>query len=284
MNQCTDEKIGRLLIQYELGELSDEDRDLLEKHMMECDSCFEKFQAMQPVAESWQKNKPEILARFQKDGISFDSEKQKLRESFQAEIEEDLSVESFWDNLKSYADSLIRPTVLVPAGAVVAVFLLLFIFLTPQPDNPYLSYLNFKKVPYEQMTVRGNIDANAQALYDKGMSDYINDDYKTAAAILREAVTMVPDEGTWWFYLGICHYLDRDPQPAIEALSMADSLTKFTLNARSRWYLAQSYLLAGDSGNARPVLEKLTSDQRHYSEEAAALLIRMKAEDEQEKK
>ena len=197
MNQCTEEEIGRLLIQYELGELGDEDRDRLEKHMMGCDSCFEKFQAMQPVAESWQKNKAEVLARFQKDGISYESEKRKIREPFQPELKGDLPVECFWDKLKSFTDSLFRPAVIIPAGAIATVFLFLIIFHNPQPDHPYLNYLSFEKVPYEQLSVRGNIDADVQALYDKGMSDYLQDNYRDAAATLEEAVRIVPDEGTW---------------------------------------------------------------------------------------
>ena len=90
---------------------------------------------------------------------------------------------------------------------------------------------------------------------------------------------MAPDEGTWWFYLGICHYLDRNPRPAIEALMTAESLTKFALKARSRWYLAQSYLLAQDSKNAKPILESLVNEERHYSEEAAELLSKINAVD-----
>ena len=43
-NRCTNENLGRLLHQYELGMLGEEDRRAFEIHLYECDTCFAEVQ------------------------------------------------------------------------------------------------------------------------------------------------------------------------------------------------------------------------------------------------
>ncbi|UCC43860.1 MAG: tetratricopeptide repeat protein [Candidatus Zixiibacteriota bacterium] len=43
-NRCTDERLGKLLHQYELGMLGEEDRTAFEMHLYECDTCFAEVQ------------------------------------------------------------------------------------------------------------------------------------------------------------------------------------------------------------------------------------------------
>ena len=49
---CTNPELGRLVGSYELGLLSPEERCRFEKHVWECDGCFQDLGEMAPVAES----------------------------------------------------------------------------------------------------------------------------------------------------------------------------------------------------------------------------------------
>ncbi|MEZ5360559.1 MAG: tetratricopeptide repeat protein [Candidatus Zixiibacteriota bacterium] len=43
MSQCSDKQIGGLLHLYELNLLSDDDRDRVERHLLDCDNCFNEY-------------------------------------------------------------------------------------------------------------------------------------------------------------------------------------------------------------------------------------------------
>ena len=50
MASCRQPEMSRLVAAYELGVLPDEEREALERHLMECDACFEELADMEPVA------------------------------------------------------------------------------------------------------------------------------------------------------------------------------------------------------------------------------------------
>ena len=70
--------------------------------------------------------------------------------------------------------------------------------------------------------------------------------------------------------------MNRQPAQAIKALARADSLTEYTLNSTTRWYLAQAHLLNNNADAAIPILEKLVTQNREYAAEASSLLDAIK--------
>ncbi len=51
MSECTDKQIARMLLAYELGMLSEEDRQKVEMHLMKCPVCFDKAKEFQPMSQ-----------------------------------------------------------------------------------------------------------------------------------------------------------------------------------------------------------------------------------------
>jgi len=50
MNKCIDSQMGRLLHDYEMGWLADEDNERFELHLMDCEYCFEEVEQFKHVA------------------------------------------------------------------------------------------------------------------------------------------------------------------------------------------------------------------------------------------
>ncbi len=238
---------------------------------MECDFCRQELGEMLPIISSMRRHKAEILKGLHKEGISFESLRERLLALHQAEQVKKRSLGYIWGKISRGFRTFGRPRIFVPA-AVVVTALLLFVTLLHHPENPYLTYLSFEKPPYRPQKLRGEMASQAEHLFHKGMNEYLRGNYRGAIGNLREAVEKDPDNGTWWLYLGVCYYLDRQGKQAIETLARADTLTQYSLNVKSRWYLAQAYLLQGDTDRAIPLLEWIRGQKREYAAQADTLL------------
>jgi tetratricopeptide (TPR) repeat protein len=69
MKKCLDEKIGQLIAAYEIDELNEEEREIFEKHLMECEYCSESLIELAPVIIDMQ-NREGVFAEW--EGKSFD--------------------------------------------------------------------------------------------------------------------------------------------------------------------------------------------------------------------
>ncbi len=271
-NQCTDTEIGKLITLYELGQLDEERRESFEQHQIECDFCFRELQGMVPIISTLRNQKDDIVNKLHGAGLSFASQKQQLLTTYRIERP------NFWDEIIRIVKELTRSRGMVPAMVMTTVLILLLILPpTPGTDNPYLPLLSFQKAPYRLGSLRGPAATEAQQSFESGMEKYLEDHFNEAVVHLREAVELNPDEGKFWLYLGISHYLNRQAEPAIEALTIADSLTEYSLSSRTRWYLAQAYLLADRDDDATPILVSLASQKRDYAQKADSLLTKIQS-------
>jgi hypothetical protein len=274
MNGCTNEELGRLMTRYEAGQLSDEERDRFEEHLLDCDFCFQELKQMAPFMSAIQRHRVALIDSLHRDGISFESLKEDLLASHHTKR---IPYRKRWESIAQIFENLLRPRVWGPAIGVVAV-VVLFLLITPFSGNPYLDHLSVEKLSfnelhgYEATHLRGGNVSEADSLFLLGMDDYLANNYKGAIGKIEDALEIAPDKGNWWLYLGVCYYLDHKANPAIEALTMADSLTQFYNKERARWYLAQAYLLKKDSQKAVPLLEWIVAQNRIYAEKADTLL------------
>ncbi len=273
MNECIDPQVGAFITQYEMGQLGDEERDRFEEHLMECDFCRHELEEMLPTISTMRRHKAEIAQGLHVEGISLESLRERLLALSRPDRIQKTSPKNVWEKILQGLKAFSKPRILAPAVVVVTALLLFAILpLFHHPDNPYLTYLSFEKLPYRPQKLRGEMVTEAEHLFHEGMNDYLVEDYKDAIANLKNAVEKAPDNGSWWLYLGICYYLDRQAERAIEALTKADGLTQYSLNAKSRWYLAQAYLLQGDADRAVPLLEGIRDQRRTYATQADSLL------------
>ncbi len=272
MDQCTDIKIGRLLTQYEQVQLSEKDRIRVEEHLLVCDFCFNEVTEMMPLSDSIVENKEEITNQLQAEGLTFKEEKERLL----GQTRRGAVITHRIDRIFDFVREFLQPKIYVPAlvTAAALVFLLIIPQTSRKPDNPYQQFISFEKAPYRP--VRAAQTTEAHDLFQRGMEAYQANNFKTAIANLNKATNLKPNEGKWWIYLGVSYHLDKQADLAIGSLQVADSLTTSTLKQRSRWYLAQAYLVSGDISNAVPLLEELVENKREYATEADELLMKIK--------
>ncbi|TKJ39943.1 hypothetical protein CEE37_09405 [candidate division LCP-89 bacterium B3_LCP] len=274
MKPCTDETKGHLITFYEMNALSEEENILFEDHLLECDFCRGELTALNTAYSVIAENKSLISRELSKEGVSFSANKQTLISSLKDAIAEEKL--HLYDRIRFFLKDVFTTKGIVPAMAVTcALILLLILPKNPQQANPYLPALSFEKSLYRSVQVRTAEEPEFQDLFNRGMQCYQEDEFESAIPLLEKAVTGDPDNGTYLLYLGICNYLDRNPSPAIEALIRAELRTPPAQRNRARWYLAQSYLLAGNHTEAVKILELLTEQQLEYAEEAETLLMKI---------
>ncbi|MDD5087482.1 MAG: hypothetical protein PHI18_01615 [bacterium] len=264
MKACTNPEIGRLIAHYELDALEDAERDAFEMHLMDCRFCRQELQQFRAVSDTMTAHKAEILEALEREGASVQRHSRSAARG----------VTLFPRNgLEKILALLRRPLVWTPAAAAMAAIgLFLVLGRNPQVSDGYQPLLSFRALPYESITFRDWPTQRAERLFDEGMKFYVAQAYDSAAILIEQAVQLQPQMGPWWLYLGVCRYLQRDPVPAIEALQKADSLNSMIFSVRTRWYLAQSYLLNGDTTRAMPLLEWIVEQDLGYRQEAAELM------------
>lgn len=268
MSRCTNEELGELITRYQMGQLSDEECDRFEEHVMDCEFCFRELEQTTPLMSPLRRHRVAILEGLHREGISYESLKKELL--FSRSVRQPLYGKLLARAAQVF-ENLRRPRVLVPVTGIAAAVVLFFL-LIPHRHNPYITHLSYEKLPYQSDYYRGEASAEAESLFSRGIDDYLADNYKDAIANLENAVDRAPDEGSWWLYLGVCYYLDRQVKRAIKALTMADSLTQFYNKERARWYLAQAHLLNRNPKKAFPLLEWIIAQNRIYAERADSLL------------
>jgi tetratricopeptide (TPR) repeat protein len=274
MDKCTNEDIGQLITFYEMGLLDDKDRTLFENHAQECEFCLHELQRMQPKLDVVFKHREELLNNLRAKGIAFENERNKLLK--QSAISKAPS-KTFWDGFKNFTTNKWLPKAAIPAIAAAAVIIfVLFLPKSPAPGNPYYRYLSFEKAPYLPTGGTRVRESDAQHQFNEGMRLYQVDDLQGAIDNLEKAVGIDSSQGSFWLYLGISYYLNRQPESAIDALTTARQKLDTVQRNRALWYLAQAYLLDGDAENSVPILQLLSHQRLEYAQESDRLLTKIR--------
>ena len=278
---CINPDLGHLIAHYELGQLSESERDAFEEHLLRCEFCAQEVELMRDVSEALLANRERIRQGLAEDGITFEVLKKKLTA---AKTPEHPHVfRRFWEalNMSKHTEQtriFWRAAGVAVGIALVAVVIYVAVSNTgTRGTTPYMPMLSFKVLPYEgTLTLRGAEKIEGQELFEQGMEAYLQADYKKAIKLLRQATAKSADQPTWWLYLGVCHYLLRDAKPAIKTLSRADELAQGPVRIRSRWFLAQAYLLNGDRDSAEPLLEWIVTQKKDHQDDATNLLTKLR--------
>jgi tetratricopeptide (TPR) repeat protein len=279
--QCKNPDIGRLIHHYEMGQLDDTDRDRFEDHLLDCDYCADEVERMEPVAVGLRANRELIRKGLAAEGITFDALKADLlNEAEPIQRAAAPRRDSWFARMgEAFRQPMIRWTAIGAGTAVTALAVILLVVMAPKQEasRRYMPMLTFQALPYEgSLVLRGEGAADGQKDFDAGMQAYLQADYKQAMRLIGKAVEKSPDRAEWWLYLGVCGYLQRDPGPTIKALRQADGIAQGGVKLRTRWFLAQAYLLAGDRESAEPMLEWVIAQEQDYSKEAFNILNRLR--------
>jgi len=269
MKECTNKKIGQLIASYELGLLNEREKTRFENHALECPHCLEELERLYPKLKTLYENRQEILSALQPRDIDI------------TDLEIELPLE-FSEPKKTKVFKLIwgrrRNRMLVPAfGLAVVVALCLVLIHKPGGEqNPYLPYLSFKKAPYLSIAETRVSQTTTEKFFDDGMQSYKNDNFNSAIGNLKKAAELDSNKTKTWLYLGISHYLNHQPIPAIEALQKAEEIADPVQKNMAYWYRAQAYLLLEDPALSIPLLKNLADQGLEYSDEAKDLLVKIR--------
>lgn len=253
--KCTNEADGILLETYGLDILSQSETKRFEKHLLTCDFCREKFAQLIPITTALHQER----ARRMELRLANNAGERQV---------------PIGEVIGRFVDLIKRPKVLAPAVAALAVFILMVAVLQA---NPYKKLLTSEPLPGEIGIVYRDTPGSAQQQFDQGMHDYLAKDYHSAARAFRLALEQAPDEGPWWLYLGVCYYLEREPQKAIEALGKVNEPAESPFKAKAQWYLAHSLLMKRKADQAIKLLNWQIEQDTRYADEAKALKSKVEA-------
>lgn len=273
--QCTDEKLGRLILLYELDRLDEKDRCLFEDHMMSCPFCLEELEKAEPLMLRMKKDRREILAELERRGVRLPAAEPAPDQVRQPATTKPLR--NFQESLKDWWNRFTRPVVWIPVSS--AALILLLLLSHQQVSNPYLPYLDHSPAPYDSSPYRGAVEPprEAQEAFKTGMEAYTQDRYAEASRYLERAVKIAPAQDRYWLYLGVSRYLDQRPHEAVKALQRAQEATNKSLQSAAQWYLAQAWLAQGEVHKALPLLQTLSQREGDYTLRADTLLSRIQA-------
>ncbi len=270
MRKCTDTKIGDLITFYEMNLLTKNDSARFEEHAIDCEYCMTELKNAKSRLSILHQQKQKILAELHKQGINYKSEKEELLANIPGKLTHNVFQ---FEGIIELLRQIIYGRELIPALVVTSILLMILI-LPPStvPENPYLPYLTFEKALHIPLDDSRAVQSESFQFFSKGMSLYQNDQYHQAIEHLQMAAENDPDEGIFWLYLGICQYLDRQVEDAVETLYKARNLVDPVKKNTANWYLSQTYLLEGEASSAVPLLISLIDQDLEYAEESAALL------------
>ncbi len=278
MGDCIDKEVGYLITQYELDVLNEEERTLFEDHLLECSFCRRKIEELHPYMETIQQNKKQILKELAHEGVNFSELKQEILLRSEKIPHKTGSFNNIFKNIDDFFRGIFSSKEIIPALAMTAI-LIFFLIVPPHPvaTNPYLPLVSFDQAFYQQASFRSIEESSVAGDFKQGMEYYLEEDYPRAIAHLKTAADADSAKGDYWLYLGVSYFLNRHAEEAIEALSYAVTICESVQKNRALWYLAQSYLSAGNAQMALPALETLASQGFEYSAEADTLLSKIGA-------
>ena len=268
--KCTYPTEGSLLIQYILNLLDEDDRRRFEDHVMTCEACRAELAQADPGMTAIGASRAYIVEALHGEGISFERLK---RELLSAKRKKGI-LQEFFSDLSALVVAIFRNKKLVSAAGIVAVVLITALLLKgPKQDNAYLTLLSFDKFVYQELPTRSRMpESSANRLFAEGMKAYNDNDFENAIESLMGATQEAPNEWSYWFFLGVSYYLNRQAEPAITALLEADVLNQYALEIEVKWYLGQAYLLNNDPGSAIPYLQWLDERPGGHSAKVKALM------------
>jgi tetratricopeptide (TPR) repeat protein len=222
-----------LLLRYELGALSNEERRSFEAHLLECDDCFAELERGSAAVAKMRERAPALR-----------------RVLHEAEEPQGVRLRDLTSRLRVW----LRPQIAVPVlvGLLLVAVGVREWVLSPDPAR-------LASFPAEEIatgTVRAGSAADPPAELVESGAGYFNlGRYDEAARFFRAALEHDPEHARAAYLLGLSLALAGESEEAIPHLEKASRLSPEQLKAF--WVLANAYLVAGRDEDARAVLEGL---------------------------
>jgi len=250
---CSDPKIGELLILYEFEALSSEEQRKFEAHLLSCDYCFQSLYELAPAMERLRKNPAHFLPALAPITT-------KLMMPLEA------SIAAIREFLRP-----IPPLVRIAISAAAVAVALFFLFIRPSAELADLALL--EPAPYRALQVKSGAAATeAERRFEEGMAAYAQKDYANAIKKLSWAVRQDSTNASFQFYLGLSYLLAARVDSAIVHLQQTLALGGNAVLEKAHWYLGNAWLLKGDRAQAMAAFRKAMELEGDYQWEAEEII------------
>ncbi|MFA6570126.1 MAG: hypothetical protein WCT77_02710 [Bacteroidota bacterium] len=118
MKSCIDATIGSMILDYELNRLNEEEQEMFELHLMDCDFCLEQVKSMERVMDTINSN-PKIYSKILKNSILEKSADDERAKSYKV---------SFGKKPQLFG-WLLRPVPITVAASLVLIIGIYFVFI-----------------------------------------------------------------------------------------------------------------------------------------------------------
>lgn len=255
---CINPKMKQQVNLYQLDLLTEEQKIVVEAHLLSCEACFEEFYRLSPVIDLLENVPEKFLTALQP------------RKSVVARIFAFL-ITAGKMIFKMLKNILGKPTakILIPATAAVLLALILFL----PGSRQYSDLVIIQKAPY--ISFKESVSdtlVNRFDLFKQGMIFYQQENYPETIRLLRDFLQAEPKNADGNFYLGVCLLLTNDSKTGIEKLKLAATLSQQVqlpyLEERCYWYLGNGFLKLNDVKQAVEYFDRVLAMRLNFMDEA----------------
>jgi len=247
MNRSLDECLSaQEIVSYLNGQLRDDERAEVERHVDECRLCAGAVEGVAPLEsrQDYLGSAGSILTRLR---LLSASAKPVARQSRSR----------VWPSRQYLA-----------LAAALVVVASLSVYLTRPGAGEALFQQYFEPYPSSQPIVRGaatDVRSNALILYESR-------DYRGALAAFADSLKDQPNDAMLRFYAGLCQLVLGRSTEAIGDLEETLKQGANEFQTPAEWYLALAHLRAHNIGKARSRLNRIAEGGGFYADKARALL------------
>ena len=250
---CADIEDRDLLPQYAAGRLTDDDRDAVEAHIVECGSCASVLQAILVARD-------ELARPGASAGLVH-------RRRFALSV---LAAAAALLAAVFVSRSVLAPRSVRPIESA-------RVQSRPAPDPAVAQLARIEPPAYAPFRVRSGDERAAR--FDEAMGAYSAGDFERARNLLQGIVKDDSGNLPARFYLGVCLMMRDDAGAAVEQFRDVIAAGSSPFQESARIFLAKALMRTGDVGEARRQLETASRQTGPRAREAADLLQKLDAAD-----
>lgn len=225
---------------YIEGRLSDKERFIIEKHLIDCDLCSEAVEGLSRLSGAESEASVTSLGHRIHTRLSGPEKKKSIPKAMYA----------------------------IAAVVILGLISVLTLF-TKKPLNEILFDEYFKPYPNTVRVLRGD---ETESQLNKAMFEYEKAHYKAATQSLEQILESEPENITAHFYTGICQLALNNPEKSIDHFQFIINQDENKFTQHARWYLGLAMLKKNDLVTSRTIFQNLVSESGLYSHEGSDIL------------
>ena len=149
----------------------------------------------------------------------------------------------------------------------------------------YRAYRSKPKIKTEQLILTGipadlesgssaqesewqTVDVPYMEYIERTMELFSKGNFKKALSRFEVILKTYPDDLNALFYAGLCYYNLKNTNAAVFSFEKCLGSNYNNFNEEAEWYYALSLILSGESERATKVLQRITTSQGYYAEQA----------------